>query len=244
MNYPYPFQTQIHPENGSGQDDCYQASLAGYLKAKGLLAGLSDDQVLNELSLATRGTPDSPDNPYTSLNQADAGLQHYGLPVTLSYDWADAVAAPWSVCLVDGTVIRRADGTAPYPASWFDGATGPDHFILWGPPFQGAYNWCMNPLDPSGTWAQYDLATLRQAFSCAYLLPSLEARQVHWSALQAFALQATPAATATALAQVPAAGTGIDWGERRSVAGVVYGRLQWRDRVGWAPVQLIQLATA
>lgn len=248
LNYPYPFVSQLHP-NESGENDCWEASLGAYLLAAGkLAAGIADLEVLNAVSLASRGSPDQPGNPDTTLSQADQGLAHYGLPVNLSYDWMAALNAPWAILLVDGVAITKADGSKPYPASWFSGASGPDHFVLWGPPFADSYNWLMNPLDPAAAWAEYDLESVRAAFGCAYLLPALSAPPMplrpRWAAVRAFGLLSRPEHGSTALAVVPNGGTGIDWGGRRTdAAGTVWARLQWRNVRGWAPTSYVQPST-
>ena len=242
MTYPQPFCSQLHAD-GSGWADCFEACLAAYLRARGELAALDDAGALAAVSLACRGEPDSPDNPYTTLGQADLGLQHYTVPAHLTYDYRNALVASWSICLVDGTAITKADGSKPYPPAWFDYETGADHFILWGPAFTGAFNWIMNPLDPARTWAQYDLGSLQRAWSCAYLLPTVPGQAVatpgRWRAQRAFGLLPTPRHGATALALVPALGQGLTWHETRSVAGETWERLQFRDRLGWAPAAYV-----
>jgi hypothetical protein len=174
--YPYPYLSQL--EDGSGRNNCFEAALGAYLLAAGkLTASLGQHAILNAVSEATRGTPDSPHNPETDLPEAAKGLEAYGLPADWTNSYDAAMAAPWAICLVDGVVITKADGTKPYPASWFGGMTGPDHFIVWGPQFDGAGNWFMNPLDPAGVWAQYDLVSIQAAWGGAYLLPAVTLRQ-------------------------------------------------------------------
>lgn len=176
--YPYPFFSQIHPD-GSGWNDCFGGSFGAYgLAARLFAAGASAETILNTISLATRGIPDAPDNPDTTLAQASACLQRYGLPAQVTTDWQTTLNAPWAILLVDGIEITRADGTKPYPASWFGGATGPDHFVLWGPSFAGNYDWVMNPLDPTGKWARYEVGILQGAFNCAFPLPAVPAAYI------------------------------------------------------------------
>lgn len=242
--YPWPFLSQLHL-NGSGDNDCFQSSLGAYLEAAGKFPpGTPQTTILNAISLATRGTPDQPGNPDTTLSEADLGLQHYGLPANLSTDWLAALGAPFAILLVDGARITKADGSKPYPASWFGNVSGSDHFVLWGPPFNGAFNWLMNPLDPSGQWAQYDLDSVRSAFNCAYLLPAIPSAKPaptpHWMALRKFDIKTTADHLSTGLAVVPRGGTGLDWGTRRTTGGEKWGRFQFRNVVGWAPVAYVQ----
>lgn len=243
QGYPYKFLSQIHADQ-SGWDDCFQASLGAYLVAAGKIGGgIAPEVILNEVSLASRGSPDQPGNPDTTLSEADLALAHYDLPVRLTTDWLAALNAPWAILLVDGVAITKADGTKPYPASYFGNASGPDHFIVSGPPFQGAFDWCMNPLDPAGAWAHYNLDSLRGAFNCAYLLPPIPAPKPtvppKWMALRAFGLLSTAQHGSTALATVPKGGTGLDWGGRRKVAGDIWGRFQFRSVVGWSPLHYV-----
>jgi hypothetical protein len=217
------------------------------LAAGKIAVGTPDLAVLNAVSLASRGIPDQSGNPETTLSQADQGLAHYGFPVNLTYDWTAALNAPWSILLVDGVALTKADGSKPYPASWFGGASGPDHFVIWGPPFAGTYNWIMNPLDPAGAWAAYDLTSVRAAFGCAYLLPDLSGATVltrpRWTALRRFDLKARADHPSIGLAVVPNGGTGLDWGGRLTdAAGTTWARLQWRNVVGWAPKEYIHLS--
>lgn len=248
MIYPYPFSTQLHPD-GTGWNDCYGSSLEAYLRAYGKFpASMSDEDALNYISVATRGTPDSPNNPYTTLAQADLGLAHWGLPVTLSYDWTKALNAPWSICLVDGTAITKADGTKPYPASWFNYETGPDHFCLWGPGYQGRFDWLMNPLDPAMQWAEYDLGSLQRAFSCAYLLPDVPGpaaiKKVSWMAKTKATLKPQPNHESTGICPVPAGASGVTWNETKQVGADLWIRVAFRASYGWLIKNNLNIATA
>jgi hypothetical protein len=172
MSYPWPWLSQL--EGGSGRNNCFEASFGAYLMAARLLDWeLSQHALLNRVSVAARGAPDQVWNAETRWDQARAGVAAFGLPCVYTEDWAAVVAAAWSVVLVDGAVVTRRDGTAPYSADWFAGEAGPDHFVLWGPAFAGGYDWVMNPLDPAGGWARYELASLQAGFGGALILPPI-----------------------------------------------------------------------
>lgn len=251
--YPYPFVSQMPPEHsGSGWNDCAEASLGAYLLARGKMApGTNTEAILQELSQVMRGGADLPSNGYTTLEQLAAGLQHYGLPAQLSYDYQVAMNAPWAICLVDGTAITRADGSKPYPASWFGGHIGPDHFVVWGPPFAGGANWIMNPLDPAGVWAQYDLASLQSAFSCAYLLPAIAApkpvpaKVLDGETTAACGLKPDPSHGGTDIAQVPADATIaiLPWQVKDKATGELWQRIRWRDTEGWVLNSVVRSLT-
>jgi hypothetical protein len=130
-------------------------------------------RLLDRVSQVARGTGDQVWNPVTTWDQARGAVAAFGLPSVYSEDWAAVLAAAWSVVLVDGAVLVRRDGTAPYPADWFAGESGPDHFVLWGPAFASGYDWVMNPLDPAGSWARYELASLQVGFGGALILPPI-----------------------------------------------------------------------
>jgi hypothetical protein len=148
----------------------------GSLPARGglLSPALGQHAILDRLSLATRGAPDVPVNPVTSWAQARKGVEAFGLPWEWTYSWAAAIVAPWAILLVDGVAMRKKDGGRPYPASWFGGEAGPDHFVVSEPLYQGSYDWLMNPLDrvspgPSTTWTRWPspLAMPRSCPPCA-----------------------------------------------------------------------------
>lgn len=249
MTYPWPFLSQIHPENGSGENDCFESCLGSLLIAFGKFKpDTPQATILNAISLATRGTPDTPGNPDTNLNQASTGLLHYRMAVTLVTDWIKAIAAPWAIMLVDGTAITKADGTKPYPPSWFNYNVGPDHFILSGPPFEGTFNWFMNPLDPNGRWEKYKLSSVQAAFNCAYTFPSLYGAAANglemWTAKRKFSLKALPNHQSTGLALALPGAQGLDWDDRTTVDGEVWGKLQLTSTkgvVGWAPINYVLL---
>lgn len=241
MTYPEPYVSQLNPQTLSGQNDCWQACEAAVLLAFGKLPKtMSQAELLNTVSLATRGTPDQPGNAETNLSEAAAGLTHWSMPVNFTSDWARVIAKAWTIMLVDGVVITKADGSKPYPASFFNGASGPDHFVVSGPAYQGEYNWILNPLDPLGQWVRYDLDSVERAFSCGYWFDAVPGTKPvpppTYMALRKFDLKATTDHLSTGIAVVPRGGTGLDWGGRRTVNGEQWGRLQFRSITGWAPI--------
>jgi hypothetical protein len=165
------FTSQISTD-GSGHANCGQASMIAAALALGLRSGDTPWQTLiNEACMATRGYPDSPNNPYTSFSQMEDGFRYYGIDAALTYDYGTALQSSWSLVLVSGATIRLQDGSSWYPDNWFHGYE-PDHFCLWGPYLQGTSYWCMNPLSyyPGDTWAIADPGKWQQAFGAAYLL--------------------------------------------------------------------------
>lgn len=250
MTYSYDkaYVSQLHAD-GSGWADCFQASLGTYLKAVGKLPmDMADADVLNAVSIASRGTPDNPGQGYTTLNEAGIALQHYNIDFTLSYDWTKIIAAPWAILLIDGTAVRLADGGVPYPASFFGGETGPDHFVLSGVAYNGAYNFVANPLALSHGWAQYDLGSLQRATTCGYLLPDVPGKPapkaLHWAAKTACKLKVLPNHTSTGICPIPASASGVTWGETKVVGGETWIKCQFRDVLGWLLRSNLTIAAA
>lgn len=250
MTYPYRIVsqlTELHP--GSGWADCWEASLGTVCEAFGKVdPSTSDEAIVNAMSLASRGTPDSPNNAYTTLGQADVGLQHYGFPADLSYDWTKILADPWSILLVDGTAITLADGTKPYSASWFNYETGPDHFVVFGPAWQGSYSWVANPLDPAKAWRLYDLGSLQRATTCGYLLGDIPAKPapkpLHWTAKTKATLKPQPNHESTGICPIPAGASGVTWGETKQVGADLWLRCQFRASYGWLIKDNLTIAAA
>src|SRR5262249_30901939 len=115
----YHHLSQLHPgPDGalSGWNDCWEACLARYLPERASQVTAGDDWALiDAVSRAARGTPDTPDNAETSLDGAAASLRRYGLPVAWTASYQQALRTPWAICLVDGTALAPAQ----YPADWF-----------------------------------------------------------------------------------------------------------------------------
>lgn len=166
--------SQLHAGPGgvlSGWNDCWEACLARYLCERDhTLALLGDLALIDRVSRAARGAADAPDNADTSLGDAAASLRAFGLPVHWTASYQDALAAPWAICLVDGTLLAPPQ----YPAAWFGTpAPGGNHFILWLPFWQGSANWFDDPLAYGN--GQHDClyasGSVAAAFYGAYLLP-------------------------------------------------------------------------
>jgi len=227
--------TQIHPVGGSGQADCFQASLARYLYEAGAVPSTRDPwDLINEICIVSRGVPDGPHNPDTTLSEADNTLVHYGLPDNWTASYQDALNAPWSICLVNGALLQPAQ----YPASWFGSANWPDHFILWLPALNGAANWFNDPLayDNGQQDCQYDPSSVATAFGGAYLLPTTghgETAPTTAQVLQACALKVQPSHASIAIAAIPAAGQVLDFGTRVPVGPETWARIQWGDKTGF-----------
>lgn len=241
-------QLQVDPASGAltGRNDCWEASLTRYLFEAGKVqANAKDALVINAVSLAARGTPDSPGNFDTNLPQASASLAHWNLPENWTNDYQAALNSPWAILLVDGTVLEAAQ----YPFSWFPGSGQGNHFILWLPKWQGAVNFFNDPLafNNGQKDCQYDLSSVARAFYGAYLLPSTgngETAPQTWVNTRGapFGLLAQPRHGSTALAIVPAGGSGlVEPGYMNDGAGTNWRAGQWRDKHGWFPNQYVTL---
>jgi hypothetical protein len=103
----------------------------------------------------------------------EAGFRYYNIDYALTYDWNTIYNSPWSLLLVIGAALLRTDGQPHTPASWFNyNYSSPDHFIIYGPAFEGAGDICMNPLVADGVWLHTDVDSLRGAFGGGYVLYS------------------------------------------------------------------------
>jgi hypothetical protein len=240
--------SQIHPQTGSGADDCGPASVTRYLYEAGKLAADLDPWIaLAEVAAMIRGVPDSPvNNAPTDSNALIAGLAHYGIAASWTDSYQSCLAAAWSIVLVRGPDLVPA----PCPQSWWGVAPygSGDHWMLWLPAWQGSANWFDNPLEYTRGQvdAQYDLHAVQGAFYGGILLPSTgngETPAAPWRALRQFGLLPRPVHGSAALAVVPNGGTGlVEEGARTDGDGTVWQRVQWRDRHGWAPKEYLQLS--
>jgi hypothetical protein len=206
----YRHVSQLHPgPDGalSGWNDCWEACLARYLRERDPRVIDGDDWALiDALSRAARGTPDAPDNPETTLDEAAASLRAYGVAARWTASYQEALQAPWAICLVDGTALQPAQ----YPADWFgDAAPGANHFILWLPFWQGSADWFNDPLAYANGQqdCRYDLGSMAAAFYGAYLLPGTghgEGLPAHLWVTARCALKVLPNHTCAALAYLSA----------------------------------------
>jgi hypothetical protein len=182
--------TQLHAD-GSGWNDCGEASIARYLMECDLASFAGKPQwdlirrvhdprdpatiwdLVSQIGQIARGMPDQPGQPPTSVS----GMEHALSAYSISWQWVEgpaafdaAYSAYWSICWVDGTVLAPAS----FPASFFGGETGYDHLILWLPRYQGSPTWFNDPLTvtpDTRSDVQYDLDAVRQAMGGAWILP-------------------------------------------------------------------------
>ena len=202
------FVSQLHGD-GSGWNDCFEASLLRYLREVGTVDVAGDVATqLAAVAQLVRGVPDAPGNADTTLGEAEAALQHYGAWVSFVTDWSKVLASPFALCFVNGIELRPSQ----YPASWFDNANYDDHFILRLP--NGAYN---DPLVPSRQDVSYDEASVRGYFGGAYLLPwtgAKVAEQPRFNVVQACALKVDPNHVCSAVARLAAGAEVLGTGKR------------------------------
>ena len=162
-------QLQANPEGTiTGRNDCWEACLASYLKDHhDTHTPTSALDLMHAIRLDATGIPDQEWQPPTTLPEAEKTLLDYHV----GFQWTDsfqaALAAPDSICLVDGTKLAPAQ----YPQSWFGDPGQANHFIRWLPYQQEADNWFMDPLAPA--ICQYDLASVQGAFAGAFILIEL-----------------------------------------------------------------------
>jgi len=171
----YGHVSQLHPGPGgtlSGWNDCWEASLARYLRERNPAVIAGDDwDLIDAVGRAARGIPDLPGNGDTTLGEAALSLTAFGISPRWTTSYQEALLSPWAICLVDGRVLTPAQ----YPPTWFGGgAPGGNHFILWLPRWQGTADWFNDPLAYANGQddCRYDPNSVLAAFSGAYLLPS------------------------------------------------------------------------
>lgn len=166
--------SQLH-HDGSGWNDCWEASLTRYLRECGTLDPAGDPLAqIAEVAQVVRGYADAPGNAPTYIDQCAASLAHYGLPASWTDDYTTTQHAYWAICLVDAFQLSPAQ----YDSSWlgsYDSGEG-DHFILWLPQQGDQIDWFNDPLAYAYGEVdnQYDLRAVGAAFRGAYLLPSTE----------------------------------------------------------------------
>lgn len=231
--------TQLHAD-GSGWNDCWEASQVRAMRELGLLSVDGDPMAqINEVSLAARGLPDRPLNQPTSLPQCSAGLDHYGIKYTWTESYTEALTAAMAICWVNGIVLRPQQ----YPPSWFSGENFLDHFILWLPQWKGSSYWFNDPLASNYKDCEYD--NLAVAFGGAFILPaptgapSLAVKVLFPQACAMNSKASHDPLVKTVLCHIPAGGTGLLWGTTTSVGTEKWSRVQWRNFTGWVPATKI-----
>jgi hypothetical protein len=190
----YHHVTQIHSD-GSGWNDCAEASVARFLMECDLSRQPNDQHwnivravldpaqplvgiwaLISHLGELGRGEPDQPGQGYTTILGINAMLAAYGIAAQFTDGgvaaYALALAAPWSLCWVDGTVMAPPT----HPASYFGNEAGQgNHFMLWLPSYQGRDNVFNDPLsiDPDiYSDAAYTVASVSEAMYGCWVLPN------------------------------------------------------------------------
>ncbi len=161
-----------------GASDCFEASLARYLREAAYPFAGDDSALVAAMRLLATGQPDHSGQGYTWLDQAGRALTTLGIGWRWTSGLSEARAATWAICWVRAARLRTAtpnltDGRrvyTDYPLWWLGGADEPDHFILWLP--NGSFN------DPLSYWnggrdTVYTDTSVATAFAGAFILDSL-----------------------------------------------------------------------
>jgi hypothetical protein len=229
--------SQLNPATGSGENNCWQASLTRYLfEAQLVDASRSAQDVINEVSIYSRGYPSHPGNPYTTFDQAEASLAHYGIPIHYTYSYPEAANTFWSIVYVDG----RHMVPDTYPDSYFHiGAPDPEgnHFALWLPLWNGSGSWFNNPLSVD----KQDHEQSMDAFYGAYLLPQTgngETSPERRKATQECGLKPQAAHGGQNILTIPEDGQLIDSGITKTTDDV-WAWVQYTSHYGYIPRQYI-----
>lgn len=226
--------TQLHAD-GTGWNDCWQCSLARYLYEAGIVPPDAPYwPTVNDICLASRGYPDSPSNPYTTFDEAERSLRHYGIPVWYSTSYQEVSAQAFSIVYCDGRYLVPD----AYPDSWFGGPNpSGNHFVLWLPYWQDSALWLNNPLVPE----QVDMQQRIDMFYGAYILPTTgngESGPVRRKAKQQCGLKPSAAHGGENMLTIPVDGQLIDSGQR-SVTDDTWAYIQYTDRYGYIPAAYI-----
>lgn len=158
-----------------GDNDCFEATLARYLRERAYPFAGSDAQLVASLRLRVTGQPDQAGQGFTTLGQAAAGLESLGISARWTLRLDDALAADWAIFWVRAVRLRLARAIeaggyvrwTAYPLGWLSDSGAPDHFILRLP--DGSFN------DPLALWggdARYSATSLAAAFGGAWVLHS------------------------------------------------------------------------
>lgn len=204
-----------------GASDCYEASLARYLREQGYPFTGDDAALVGAMRLLATGQPDHADQGWTTLEQGGRTLDALGVTWRWTSSLAETRAAAWAIYWVRAACLRTAapnmvDGRrvyTDYPLWWLGGGGAPDHFILRLP--NGAFN------DPLSYWnggsdTVYTDTSLAAAFGGAYVLerspwtaartagasprPSRDAASLVVACPEGLHLRRTPTLTAEVLA--------------------------------------------
>jgi hypothetical protein len=233
-------QLRYDPLTGGidGRDDCFEAAYARYRFETALPAGVQipDDTLIDQVALIARGVPDVPTNADTTLPECERVFQHYGTRYLWTTSFDAALASRYAICLVDGTLLQPAQ----YPAAWFGSAAGrANHFILWLPNYQGAYNLFDDPLVQDAD-THYTLDSLRAAWSGGYLVADelgvIEPEQIITSNC---ALKLNPNHTCKALVRLTAGQRVLELARSNG-----WGRVHADAATGWVPLGNMRPAVA
>ena len=166
-----PHVTQLRAEPSGavdGANDCWEASLAAYLRDVAR-PGLEPDDLalIGRIRLLATGLPETEGQPGTGFAQAERSLRALRVAFRFAPLYDDALAAPRSIVLVDG----RALAPRAYPEDWipaYEAGQG-NHFVYWRPAQAGQPDWFDDPLVADRD-VQYSLASVRDAFHGAYIV--------------------------------------------------------------------------
>jgi hypothetical protein len=158
-----------------GASDCFEVSLARYLREQGYPFAGDDAALVGAMRLLATGRPDHAGQGWTTLEQGGRTLDALGVGWRWTGDLAEARGAAWAIYWVRAAQLRRPSPNAvdgcrvytDYPLSWLGDHSGPDHFILQLP--GGAFN------DPLSYWnggndTVYTPTSVAAAFGGAYVL--------------------------------------------------------------------------
>lgn len=224
----YKHVSQIHSD-GSGWNDCFEASLLRYLYENGHYAPTYNQLIaLNEVAIAARGIPDGPGNPDTDFSEADQAFEHYGIPYVWTASFAQAQAAPWSLVYVNAIKLSPNQ----YPPSWLGGQNTLDHFVLWLPNWKGSANWFNDPLAYANGEkdCQYTPASVADAFGGAYILPTTnhgETPVVLSRVKQKCSLKSAPSHASIGVATIPANGQFLDLHQTVVLSSETWRKVEW-----------------
>ncbi len=158
-----------------GANDCFEVSLARYLREQGYPFAGDDAALVGAMRLLATGQPDHAGQGWTSLEQGGRTLDALGVGWRWTGNIDEARAAAWAIYWVRPARLRTVapnvvDGRrvyTDYPLWWLAARDDPDHFILRLP--GGLFN------DPLSYWnggkdTAYTPTSVAAAFGGAYVL--------------------------------------------------------------------------